>query len=279
LAALLASARAEAHHPMQEHGPGHVVPRTFFGADVEATQFDFEGLKGSYLTFAPRGEYSILERLGIAVRLPLHRLTVDGEDSHQGLGDIDLALKVRALDTGFLALSAGLGGELPTATQEELGSGHPELSPFVSAMFGSHDLMAHGACGLNWSLESGEHEHAEEEHHELTFIDPHTDRELVWHVGGMVRVLPALVLNAVLAGNTVLVDEERGDTFVVAAPEATLAFAESYQLSARVQVPVAGEHRYEWRGGISLIYTLDAEDEAHEHMHHEGTAEGAEHAD
>lgn len=222
--ALLVAAPAFAHHPTGETSLGHATPASFAALDVGSTGFNLPGGEGTYYTLKLRGEYAPVSTFGIGMAVPIHMLKLHGEALRVGIGDLDLVAKLRVVDVDHPAwtLAVALGAELPTGDSERgLGSGHVELQPFLATMVGMGALVLHGTLGVNASL-AGDHDHHDDDGHDHgdppIFVNPHSDLELVYHAGLLWQATDWLFVNGVVAANTVLVEEHRGDTFVVLAP-------------------------------------------------------------
>lgn len=128
---------AWAHHVVSSSGVAWVEPVTVLEAELQAATFDFgAGRRGTWQSMALRAEVAVLPRLSVSARVPWSWVRFEDGRQSVGLADMELGARVGLVSTehGELLLSAGLGAELPTGTEQlELGNGHVELSPFVVA--------------------------------------------------------------------------------------------------------------------------------------------------
>lgn len=257
IAAVLAPAIAEAHHPVQDQGVGHAQPRTFAAADVEAAGFELAEQRGDYYTLRLRGEYTLVPYFSVGLAAPFHLLKLQDRSLRSGPGDVDVLARLRVVNAERHAwfMSVGLGVELPTGdTDAGLGAGHVELTPFVSTMKSLGPLMVHGTLALNASLAHSEAGHDHEA--EPVFVNPHSSLELVYHAGALYPVSEGLYLNGVAAANTVLEAAERWETFLVLRPEVGFMPADDWRISMVGHLPVAGERRFDWKATATLVRTF-----------------------
>lgn len=259
------TAPALAHHPAQEHDPGHVSPGSFVAADLSTTRFDLgPGLAGSYETLALRVQAALLPRLAVGGRIPFHTVRVDGASALFGLGDADLVVKTTLVSSGPVLVTGGLGAELPTGAVEcGMGSGHVELAPFASWMAMTGPWHVHGTFGAAISIQDdhdeghhhgdGGHEH---DHGQVQYVSPHASRELIWHAG-LARAAGPWWLNAVLGGATSLVEGDAGETFLYVSPQVAFVRGRVWTLLAEGRLGLREtSERYVWQAGLTVQGSL-----------------------
>lgn len=252
-AVFAAPALSYAHHPVQEHYFEHAKIQAFYGLDAELMGVDFGEVQGTVLTAAPKLNLSFSEDWGAGARVPLHFFLSDGARADDaGLGDIDLVVK-RVLQHEGLHFTLGLSTTLPTGSQTKgFGSGHLETSPFVSAMTMGGPFRLHGTAGLLWAFAG--HEHGTPTAPEpVNLVAPHGEKELQYHVGGIIDLSPETYLNAVAGGQTVLEadGEVTGSSFWFG-PQLGWMPSASTRVVAAPQLPIGGHRRFDWKGTLSV---------------------------
>lgn len=128
---------ANAHHVVSDAGIAWVEPLNVVQLEVESSRFDLEdgSSKGRWWSTSLMVEYALWPRLSVMARAPLVSVGFDDGRRATGLGDMDVSLKslLWADDHGLFIASAGLGAEIPTGSvRDALGSGHVELSPYLT---------------------------------------------------------------------------------------------------------------------------------------------------
>ena len=207
------------HHPTSGYGLNAAAPQTFLELDTQLARYPMEidGFGGGWQSFTLRGEWMASSNLSMAGNLPLVRVAPEEGASRLGLGDVEFSAKWGILRPkhGVGHLSIGLGIETPTGSSDDrLGSGHFELSPFLSfnaeiapkwVLFGrlaaqitlsfhddGHDDAGdthhdHGDQGLMGSTAQGTQAHTHDVSSKSSthgsIIAPHADRELNAQLG------------------------------------------------------------------------------------------------
>ncbi len=238
---------AQAHHIVSEYGLAPSEPLRQIVLDTQYARFNLPEGKGWYWSTAALLEYAPVPWISGQVRVPLHRLHLDDRPAATGLGDIEWALKVRvyATEHGELIVSGGLGGELPTGSDEAgIGSGHVELIPFLTASTSRGDFAAFALLADRLSLGG----HGPSQH--FDFISPHTDHELAHRLGVGYVFGPAYASLAV-DGVTVLVSENRGSTLLSARGEVGWLPVKSVTIAVAADLPVTSRRRFDMRGRLS----------------------------
>lgn len=250
-----------AHHPVAEQSLGHEQPSSRAELEVAAAGFTLPGGQGNYVSATLGVDLSVTDRIATGVRVPFVVLHLRGNGARAGFGDLDMVGKVRVLGDGGRSLSLGVSVEAPTGDADRgLGSGHFELSPFVTGAWTTGRWHLHATLGDSLSLGGAEHHedahsHAAEEGHG-TFISPHSDHELQYHAGVLFWVSPAVFANLTLGGATVLVPEELGATFLAIGPELGVVVGGAFRLTLNTELPIAGERRFDWmaRAGVEARF-------------------------
>lgn len=253
----LVGSAARAHHVVSDLAIAPVLPASMAGVSVATASFDVAGMRGRWVTVTPQVEWSPGRYLSLLGTLPLAQVDYQGGGTHSGLGDVGLSAKLRlyASDHGGLALSAGLGLELPTGDDENgLGGGHPELTPFAVASSslwhgGGTDWILYALGSLRMAL--GGHAHVHDGPAGNSMLSPHANRELFGRVmTGLVRerryLAAGMELAAALAGGPPGYTAVRGELGTV--------MGESLRLFAAIDATVAGERRFGVRGQVGSAW-------------------------
>ena len=131
------STDAFSHHVVSETGIAWAEPVSVLELDTQAASFDLGPRnKGRWQTMALRLQMAPLSWFSVSLRVPFSAIQFEDGRQALGLGDLEAALQVRlfASPHGGLIASAGVGAELPTGVEEDqLGSGHVELTPYLIA--------------------------------------------------------------------------------------------------------------------------------------------------
>ncbi len=251
---LLLAARARAHHIVSEYGIAFVEPSSIAEVDTQAAEFRLGDRSGHWQLVALSLEYAVTPRLSFSGRLPFARIRYDAGSTEYGPGDAEVAAKVGLVATqhGGLLLSAGASFELPTGSEKKgLGAGHFEISPFVTASSAPvNNLVLYGV--LADRISTGSAEAPGEAHGSV--LAPHSDHELTTRLGAAYVRGPAYLSGGIeyvevfvpslAAGPLVL----RGEFGILFQSELRLAFG--------FDAPVAGPHRYGWRGRLGIAWFL-----------------------
>lgn len=253
---LLAASAAHAHHPLPS-GPGAARPRTNVGVDVGAGSFDLHQGTGAWLGLSPAAELALFDHLTLTARLPVYRLSVDGDPGlRTGLGDLEVSALGWLEPAADWSLVAGLGAELPTGDPElGLGNGHVELMPTVGARRVGHAWTLHAQLMDLIALE-GEHADTGMHSHAGSLVAPHSDHELQLNAGALLHLGGAWFAGASATGVLVLAEEARGDVLAWAQPLVSFMPVENVHLVASVDIPVLGERRFGVRGGVSARWVF-----------------------
>jgi hypothetical protein len=261
-ALLLWPAPVSAHHVVSEYGIAWTEPVSLVELDVQTAEFDFGERRGYWAVTALSLEYAFEERLSGSVRLPFAWIAYADHTDAVGVADIEFGSKVRLVATshGELILSAGAGIELPTGDVDNgLGSGHFELSPYVSASSAPLNTLVLYALAAERIALGTEETHAEEpgqldhDHpHEGSVLNPHQKHELFSRLGAAQIFGPVYVS----AGCDVVVVWSGGQTLgpVVLRSEFGWLPHERVRLALGGDVNVAGEERFSWRARMGVAW-------------------------
>jgi hypothetical protein len=248
LALVFLPALAFAHHPIEEQQPGHASVRSALGTELEHGTFDFAGAKGNFESLRVRGAFRLSDSLEASAWIPFHRLSIDGAPSTSGPGDVDLGVKSAiAAPCEGCAVSVGASAELPTGDEHKgIGSGHLELSPFVSAEVPGGGVHFHGTLGGLFSI-GGHHDHGPATPQTPNFVAPHADREIQTHLGVAVP-LSSLTLNALVGSATALGHSATfPGTAGFAGVGAAVPLSATWRLSAITRAGIGAHRRYDWK--------------------------------
>lgn len=240
----------EGHHVVSEYGIAPVAPETRTEIDFQLAEFDLDASSGTWFAVAPVVEYAPLRWLSASARFGIVgvRYRTGGEDA-TGLADTDLCVKLRvaATEHGEIIASVGLGLGLPTGdSRDGIGNGHVELSPFVVLSSQVTPwLVLTGLVADHVSLaDEHEHEHA-------SVVAPHGAHEVVLRLGASAFVRQTYVS---LGGDAAIVVSGEAGSFVAARGEVGWLPARRLRFALGVDLPVAGERRFEWRARLGVGY-------------------------
>ena len=256
-----AGGTASAHHPVSESGVASVSPSTVAELGFQVASFDLGDESGTWEALNVGLEVGLGRRVSVGARLPVARVAYDDGHTVAGIGDTELSVKVAPLldPHDRFNLSLGLGVELPTGDEDDgLSGGHVELTPFVTAasalVHGRVTWVFVGLVGARLSL-AGDDEpttttkpHSGEGSSAVhgAVIAPHADREM-WARASAALLVGRWFGAVGLEGVQVLDDVSFGP--LVTRVEAGVNLAERWRFAVSVDTTVAGDARYDWRGG------------------------------
>jgi hypothetical protein len=264
---LVVPIQANAHHLVSEYGIAWTEPVSVLELDLQVAEFQLGDRSGHWVLAALAIEYAFHERFSASLWLPFAWIEYATGSRAVGIGDIELAGKVLIFATphGEFILSAGAGLELPTGNADNgLGSGHFELSPYVSASSApANNFVIYGLVSERISFgdaNGGGHEHPEEgDGHEHSGVDahgsvlsPHADHELFVRLGAAYVIGPVYFSG----GSDVVVVWSGSKPLgpVVLRGEFGWLPRERIRLAAGIDVPVAGEKRFSWRARTGVAW-------------------------
>jgi hypothetical protein len=234
---------AWAHHPVEEHSPGHTEVASLHSLKIRSGSFGIAGEKGSFVSTQFKLERAVNPVLELGVVLPIEQVSLDGKGSHLGLGDLELTSKYQIAP----GRSAGVVLELPTGDHDHgLGSGHIMVAPYGSGSLQAGEWMIHGTLSAAFAFAGHDHGQANSVP-EVNWVSPHTDHELQYHLGAMLPLAGGLYGNFVLAGFTPFERDPvlGGSSFQLKA-EAGYRLASGWRFFAGPQLPVGGNRRMDW---------------------------------
>ncbi len=243
---------ARAHHPVAEQSPGHEQPVSRAAVEVSAGGFTLPYGSGNLFSATLASDLAVGSRFALGLRLPFVLVQLRDNGTRAGVGDVDLAGKLRVLGNPSRSLSLGASVELPSRDADQgLGSGHLELAPFLTGGWSADRWLIHGTLGDSISLGGDDHEHEHAEAPHGSFVSPHSNHELYYHLGVQVQLVPAFFANLTLGGATVLVPAELGETTLVVGPELGFLPGGAWRITAGVQVPFVGPRRFDWKATVA----------------------------
>ncbi len=240
-----AHAGIAASGPPQELAPN----KTRVGVESVWARFDLPGAKGDYFGFAARTDLRMAPRVSLRLEVPVYTLHLDGDGTKTGLGDVELRMRVLLLNADDWRVYAGLADQLPTGeTSQGLGQGADQLTPVVTGgkRFGRLVLYVTLADAL---VVRAPHAASTPD-----YVDPSTDHELRYVGGSIYELTDALYANAAITGITVLVPSQLGQTLANGGLALGLSPTDAWKLVAGVQVPIAGDKRFDVRGLLGAYF-------------------------
>lgn len=245
-----------AHHLPAGWGPtqAHSGPR--FSAHVQHQRYDHDNVKADVQSLTISTGRLIWDRLDLNGYLPFHRVKQDGKPDKAGLGDIEINLKTilghvsgrsQKEETGG-TLSIGMGLELPTGNDEDgLGSGHLEISPYVSGFLGFNHYQIYSSVQYLKSFEDEENPA-----HHPNFVSPHADEDFTLTTGAAYFFSPWLYTNGSLRFEFPQEGDDDGKTFVTFFPELAWQHTYSVWIVLGGQISLSSENWYDH--GIGLTF-------------------------
>lgn len=253
--ALALSGEARAHHVVSELGIEPVEPSSRVEAAFTAAGFALGSRSGTWQLFATTFEYAFTPSLSATLFLPFARVSYDDGETAWGLGDVELAGKLRlyASEHGELISSVGLASELPTGDAGSgIGGGHVELTPFALVSSQLHrSFLLFAVLSDRISVGGGgHHDHGAAEHDHASVISPHTNHELTAQAAATALAGPAYATLA-LGGVYSLSDDDR-----LATGELRLGYQlrDELRVELRGELPLGGDERTTWRARASASW-------------------------
>jgi hypothetical protein len=217
-----------------------------FGVESTWASFDLGGARGSYVGLGARGDWRASPRVGLRLFVPAYVLSLDGQDSHTGVGDVDLRVRVLLLDSGDWRVFAGLSDQLPTgSTSLGLGQGAPQITPFVTAGWRRDPVVVYAsvADAIAWRSTF--------QAPRVDYVDPSTDHELRYLLGALFAFGDHVYAGAAFTAVTVLAPSALGETLLTGGVAVGVIPAKHWKLVAGGQLPIAGEHRFDAKATLA----------------------------
>ena len=219
------------------------------GVESVWATFDVNGQRGQFVGVAARGDYRLSRRVGLRLEVPIYTLHLDGQETHAGLGDVELRVRVLVLDAHAWRLYAGLADQLPTGqTSLGIGQGATQLTPYVTAGYRHNKLVVYGAVADAFVIRSPSATAAPD------WVDPSTDHELRYGLGALLELSDAFYGNVAVTGITELVPSSPGRSLCTGGASLGFQPNDHWKLVLGAQLPIAGEHRYDAKGLVSVYY-------------------------
>jgi hypothetical protein len=222
------------------------------GAETEATGFNLEGQRGSFVGVTPRLEYAPTETVSTRLRAPYYWLSLDGDpDTRHGIGDVELRLRLNVRRAEPVKVALGWDLQMPTGSKHEgLGEGAVQVTPWVTAGLRLGKAVVYLALADNVSLAGP---HAERL---PNYVDPSEDNELRTTLGTILPLGENVSGSVFLTETTLLTEAERGRSLLAGGLQLALEPDPRLRVLVIDQLPLAGEHRFEWKLGTAVVVSL-----------------------
>jgi hypothetical protein len=247
-AALLVAARPSRAEDMGPNPLGAregltIAPR--IGVESSWTSFDLQGTRGEAWGIAGRIDLKLSRVVGVRVIAPVYVLRLDGQGAQVGPGDAELRARFMLYDANDWRVFVGVLDQLPTgASSLGMGQQANQVTAFATAGWKTGPLVVYGIAGDTVALRT------QDRPAPVDYVDPGTDHELRYTVGGIYAFDDAAYLAAAIDGTTVLVPSAAGDTLFTGGIAAGLLPGRRWKVVASARVPLAGEHRFESKLGL-----------------------------
>jgi hypothetical protein len=231
-----------------------VVGPSRLGIESVWTTFDLPGQngglqKGYFFGYAARGDYRVNHRVSLRLEVPVYTVHLDGLSTHTGLGDMELRMRALLLDSHDWRIYAGIADQLPTgATSTGLGQGATQLTPYVTAGYRYKHLIVYGLVGEALTIRPPKAATLPD------WVDPSTDDEVRYTLGAVYEFSELFYANAIVTGITELLPSVLGTSLCTGGASLGLQPSDEWKIVAGLQLPIAGEHRYESKVLLSLYY-------------------------
>lgn len=227
--------------------PMVITPR--LGVETTWGRFDLNGNRGDFYGVTARLDVRASPIVGLRLFVPAYVIDVDGQSSRAGLGDTELQVRVLALDAHDWRMFVGLDDQLPTGNNGiGVGQGGTQLSPFVTAGWRTGGLVLYGTVADVVAL------HSRGNPPGFDYVDPSTDHEVRYSLGAILDAFGPVYANAAITGTTVLTPEDAGDTLLYGGVALGFLLGQQWKAVASVQLPIAGEHRFESKAGLNVYF-------------------------
>lgn len=237
----------------EEHYFDDAVTDSVAGMETTFSGFDYDGVKGSFITNAFKYTHSLSSSAVLGIGLPIHSLMHEGRRTEVGLGDVDLNSKFYLYGDGHFDVSGGLRLEIPTGNEDRgIGSGHFEFSPFFSAMQSLGAFMPHASLSF---LIAPSHDHSAITP-KINFVAPHAQSELRYQAGLFYTASENINFDAVLGAATVLNGGDpisKGSSFFAGVGMGYVP-APEWRISFVPQFPFGGNRRFTARATLGVDY-------------------------
>ena len=222
------------------------------GAEVETASFRLDGRRGAYASAIGRVEWVPLPLVELRARVPVHTLALEGEETtRDGLGDSELRLRFHVVAREPLQISAGWLTQLPTGSNRQgLGGGALQVTPFVNAGFRASQTVFYLTLADAVTVAAPHHTRYAD------YVDPSSDHELRATLGAIFSFSDRVAASLILTSATELAESRRGRSVLAAAAQLGTQPDRRLRLVLTPQVPVKGEHRFEWKLNATASYAF-----------------------
>jgi hypothetical protein len=139
---------------------------------------------------------------------------------------------------------------MPTASKHDgLGEGAVQVTPYVSAGLRLDKVVVYLALADHLSLAGPHVERLP------NYVDPSEDNEFRTTLGTIVPLAQNVSGSAYLTETTLLTAEDRGRSLLTGGVQLALQPDPRVRLLVSDQLPIAGEHRFEWKLGTALVFS------------------------
>jgi len=222
------------------------------GVEQEISGFDLAIAKGTRYTIAPRADWGATEALSLRARATYHNLWLSDGTTRSGIGDCELRLKARVVDIDeHTIVQIGMIETLPTGSAPRgLGNGAMVLSPYVTAGHKIDRTILYAYLSDAVTLRN-EKARAYDD-----FTDPSTNHETRNAAGVITGPSSVFQTNLSLNATTILTGSSFGETFLFGSAFFVFAPSDVFRLQLGGALPIAGDHRFEWRGVLDAYVFL-----------------------
>ena len=215
--------------------------------------FDLGGTKGDFLGVAARGDLRLSRIVGFRIEAPVYTLHLDGQSTVTGVGDIELRTRMLLYDAHDWRLSAGFSDQLPTGKANlGVGQGANQLTPFATGGYRSGRLVVYGLVADAIVIRARDAATP----NVIDYVDPSSDHELRYTLGTVIDVSKSFYANLAVTGITVLVPSEVGRTLATGGGSVGIVPSARWKLVVGLQLPLAGERRFDERVLFGAYYTF-----------------------
>jgi hypothetical protein len=215
------------------------------GVESSWARFDLGSARGDYVGVTLRADYHATRELTVRLLVPLYSIDLDGQPSHVGFGDAELRLRVLLYDEHDWRAYAGIADQLPTGqTSIGLGQEASQLTPFVTAGWKKGPVILYGGVSDAVTLRASGSPSPPD------YVDPSTDHEVHYTLGVFAKS-DLVYVNAAATGITVLIPSDFGQTLATGGLAVGLTPGETWKVAVSAQLPIAGEHRFQEKLGLS----------------------------
>jgi hypothetical protein len=222
------------------------------GGEMETSAFRVDGRRGSYASAIGRFEWAPINELGLRARVPVYSLALEGEGgTRDGLGDVELRLRLQLLRRDPLRITGGWVNQLPTGARHAgLGEGALQMTPFVSVGYKVDRTVFYLTLADTVSV-AGPHQQRFS-----NYVDPGTDHELRTTLGAIYSITDLVSASLVVTNTTILTSVDRGRSLMTGAMQLGTQPDRRLRLILAQQLPLAGEERFSWKLNAAATFAF-----------------------